>query len=199
MGLQGILIDSRYAIGSAHGRFQPLHLGHVEYLLGAKQRCRFLWVGITQYTTSSLKVTPEDPHRARPENNPLSYYERASILREALIDARLDAADFAIGPFPIEEPALLHDYLDPSVPVFTTVYDEWNLRKIEVLRSQGYSVVTLWEREVKEYSGVQVRKAIIDGDDSWRKMVPPATQRAVEKLGLQARLRQLARRAGDVR
>ena len=114
------------------------------------------------------------------------------------MDAGLDAGVFAIAPFPIEEPALLHDYLDPSVPVFTTVYDEWNRRKIEVLRTQGYSVVILWERPFKKYSGVQVRRAIIDADETWRTMVPQATQRAVDRLGIQGRLRQLADRAGDV-
>ena len=34
-------------IGVVHGRFQPLHLKHMEYILAAKMRCRKLYIGIT--------------------------------------------------------------------------------------------------------------------------------------------------------
>ena len=30
-----------------HGRFQGLHIGHMEYLLEGKKRCDFLYIGIT--------------------------------------------------------------------------------------------------------------------------------------------------------
>ena len=33
--------------GMAHGRFQVLHLKHMEYLLAAKMRCKKLYIGIT--------------------------------------------------------------------------------------------------------------------------------------------------------
>ena len=33
--------------GVIHGRFQVLHLKHMEYILAAKMRCRKLYIGIT--------------------------------------------------------------------------------------------------------------------------------------------------------
>ena len=33
--------------GVIHGRFQVLHLKHMEYLLAAKMRCQTLYIGIT--------------------------------------------------------------------------------------------------------------------------------------------------------
>jgi cytidyltransferase-like protein len=201
VGLQGIPVNSQSAkapVASAHGRFQPLHLGHMEYLLAAKGRCEFLHVGVTQYITSSLRVTVEDPHRARPENNPLTYFERATVIRQALLEAGVDSSEFIIAPFPIEDPALLIDFLPVRVPIFTTVYDDWNRHKIDVLRSHGYTVEVLWERNEKKYAGVEIRKAIVAGDDKWHDMVPPATIQAAEDFQLAARLRSLSARAGEL-
>ena len=33
--------------GVIHGRFQILHLKHMEYILAAKMRCKKLYIGIT--------------------------------------------------------------------------------------------------------------------------------------------------------
>ena len=42
-----------------HGRFQPFHNGHLDYLRGALARCDELFVGITN----------PDPRHARPEQS----------------------------------------------------------------------------------------------------------------------------------
>ena len=36
-----------HEVGVIHGRFQGLHLAHMEYLLAGKSRCRFMYIGIT--------------------------------------------------------------------------------------------------------------------------------------------------------
>jgi len=38
-----------FKTGSIHGRFQPFHNEHLDYVLRALDRCDFLWIGITQY------------------------------------------------------------------------------------------------------------------------------------------------------
>ena len=43
--------------GMIHGRFQPFHNGHLEYMRGAAERSDELWVGITN----------PDPARIMPE------------------------------------------------------------------------------------------------------------------------------------
>jgi nicotinamide mononucleotide adenylyltransferase len=184
--------SEKVAVGSAHGRFQPLHLGHLEYLVAAKQRCEFMWVGITQYLAPALQATtPEDLHRALPQNNPLTFFERADILRVALSEAGVPGGEYAVTPFPIEEPSLLPNFLDLGVHIFTTVYDDWNRHKIDVLRGRGYQVSILWERDVKQYAGVEVRRSILEGDGRWREMVSPATAAKLDDLGIDERLRNL--------
>ena len=178
----------RFDVGSAHGRFQPLHKGHMEYLLAAKERCDHLWVGITQYNVRSLSDNPVDPHRTRPQDNPLTYFERVQIIREAFAEEGITEEQFGILPFPIETPQLLRDFLSTDVPVFTTVYDDWNRHKIRVLREAGYEVITLWERDEKEYKGTEVREKIMNGDPSWEGLVPPATVRAVRAYNVRERL-----------
>src|SRR5260221_14629179 len=79
------------ATASVHGRFQPFHNEHLEYVLAAKAKCDFLWIGITKYDTTPSEFTPLGRPRERPENNPLTYFERISIVSESLIEAGLQA------------------------------------------------------------------------------------------------------------
>jgi nicotinamide mononucleotide adenylyltransferase len=175
-------------IGSAHGRFQPCHNGHIEYLLAAKARCEFLWVGITQYVSAELQQSPVDSHRAERVNNPLTYFERTQMLRDVLVEAGVPEDKFAIAPFPIETPHLLHEFLTTDVPVVTTIYDDWNRHKVRVLKKLGYRVIVLWERAEKAYSGQEIRELIHSGSEEWVRLVPQATAVAVRRYRLRDRL-----------
>jgi cytidyltransferase-like protein len=178
----------KYAQGSVHGRFQPLHNGHLKYILGAKQYCDFIWIGITQYNIHSMLESPQDPHRQEEKNNPLTYFERAEIIREALLDDGFRQGEFDIIPFPIETPEILPDFLPVTIPIFTTIYDEWNLHKVDVLRQIGYEVIVLWEETVKEIDGMEIRELLCGGDERWRQKVPWATIRAIEKYRVRERI-----------
>jgi nicotinamide-nucleotide adenylyltransferase len=181
-------------VGSAHGRFQPLHLGHLEYLLAAKAYCDFLWIGITQFDVTSLAESPADLHRQDPFNNPLSYFERAEMITGVMLEAGLRYGTFGVLPFPIDRPASLANYLPTSIPVFTTICEPWNRYKIETLHRAGYTVVVLWDRKEKSYEGMHVRKNILAGKSEWRQLVPPATVRIVEKYRVPDRLREASKR-----
>jgi cytidyltransferase-like protein len=67
-------------IGCVHGRFQPPHKGHLNYIKTAKARCEMLYIGITQPDIRNLSYCQEDDHRSDPGNNPLSFEERANCL-----------------------------------------------------------------------------------------------------------------------
>jgi nicotinamide mononucleotide adenylyltransferase len=182
--------------GSAHGRFQPFHSEHLEYVLAAKQKCDFLWIGITKYDVTPSEFNPLGRHRERPENNPLTYFERINMIADSLLEAGVSKADFGFVPFPIETPKRLSEFMPTSVPCFTTVCEEWNKEKIHILRAYGYSVVVLWERTKKLVTGAAIRENIIGGGSEWRSMVPPAAARAVDRLNLRDRLLKLRSPAG---
>lgn len=176
---------------SAHGRFQPFHLGHLEYVLAAKARCEFLWIGITKFDVTPAALNPLGTHREHPASNPLTYFERLQMITAALEEASVPRTAFGFVPFPIEAPASLPAFLPTSVRCFTTICEPWNERKIVVLREAGYEVEVLWNRE-KEISGSAIRAAILANDESWRSSVSSAVARRIEEWNIAARLRQLA-------
>ena len=60
-------------VGVIHGRFQILHLKHMEYLLAAKMRCKKLYVGISNPDDSYIKDSENDKKRSKKTANPLTY------------------------------------------------------------------------------------------------------------------------------
>jgi nicotinamide mononucleotide adenylyltransferase len=174
--------------GSVHGRFQPFHNDHLDYTLAAKQQCRFLWIGITKYDIAPIDATPLGLPREMPDHNPLTYFERINIIGEALAEAGVNRDSFSFVPFPIETPKRLPLFMPRSVPCFTTIREEWNRKKIQVLKEAGYEVIVLWERLEKIIQGGLIRDDIVAGGVNWKEIVPPATVRAVERLNLRDRL-----------
>jgi nicotinamide mononucleotide adenylyltransferase len=175
-------------VGSVHGRFQPFHNEHLEYVVAAKKKCEYLWIGITKYDITPSEFTPLGRARERPENNPFTYFERVNIIMESLNAAGVEKASFGFVPFPIDTPQRLPEFMPVSVPCFTTVCEEWNQEKIRILRGYGYTVIVLWERTKKLVTGGAIREDIISGGLSWRSMVPSATAKAIERLNLRDRL-----------
>jgi len=185
--------DRYFDVASVHGRFQPLHNGHMEYIEAALERSDFLYIGITQHVLHRLtQVDSADAlHRVLPQSNPLTYFERATIIEAVLTDAAVPRERFAILPFPIEDPLELHEFLPQTIPVLTTTYDAWNVAKIEKLQSQGYEVINLWTRSTKEVVGHQIRQLIRAGDPAWREQVPGASVPLLEEYGIAERLQTL--------
>src|SRR4051812_33335574 len=178
----------KYKVASAHGRFQPFHNEHLEYVQAAKRHCEFLWIGITMPDITAGHLKPSGPDRERPDANPLTYFERTQMIRDALCDSGIDPLSFAFVPFPIETPESLQTYLPLEIPCLTTVCESWNRKKIELLESLGYQVLVLFEREKKQITGWDIRTRIINDDPSWQTLVPPATGRAITTLDLRSRL-----------
>ncbi|MFF3867477.1 nicotinate-nucleotide adenylyltransferase [Micromonospora sp. NPDC001898] len=179
--------------GFAHGRFQVLHVEHLEYLLAAAERCGFLYVGITQPHLDRLRPSAgAAAHRHDPTANPLTYGERAELVTRCLVAAGVGKTAFAVRPFPIEQPELLADLIPLSATAFTTVCDEWNLHKIEVLRRLGYDVQVLFRRGSQRITGSAIRRMIGQGDPKWTSFVQAACRDYLLDLDLAARLRALA-------
>ena len=181
-------MKNRLKAASVHGRFQPLHLDHLKYIIEAKKRCDFLYIGITQYNISILTDTPKDHHRQEPKNNPLTYFERVQIIKNALIDKKVKPNEFTCIPFPIDTPEYLNNFIPNTIPVFTTIYEEWNRHKILLLEKFGYKVVVLYEGDIKKYEGIKIRKQILENNEEWKKSVPKATINAVKEYNIQKRL-----------
>lgn len=181
-----------YEFGSVHGRFQPPHLGHFEYIHEAMNLCDFLWIGIARPDIREYDPCEVAKHRADVANNPLTYFERITIIEQMLIESGKSRLQFGFVPFPIDKPERLPDFLPTSVVCFTTIYDDWNRHKVAKLQMAGYKVEVLWERTDKLYAGQAIRDSIRAGTSDWESMVPPATARILKDLDLGKRLAHLS-------
>ena len=117
--------------GSVNGRFQGLHLGHEEYILAAKQRCDYLYIGLAMPDPNDRSGKVVDAHRHDLRNNPFSFHERAELIRACLLGAGHSDSEFTVRPFPIDDLAGVSNYLPDrsEVRLFVTIYDSWGEHK----------------------------------------------------------------------
>lgn len=172
--------------GMIHGRFQPFHKGHLEYLTGAFARCDELLVGITNPDPTRIRPEPADPLRHLPESNPWSYVERLLMVKAAAQDAGIELDRVHVIPFPVNEPELWPAYVPEGVTQFIRLFSDWGGTKIERMRAAGYEVVVLDEGAEKLVSGADVRAALREGRD-WEALVPPGVARVIasfERVGV---------------
>jgi cytidyltransferase-like protein len=181
-------------IGVVHGRFQPLHLGHVrDYILLAKSRCDYLIVGITNSDSLHILDNDKNPHRSKGENNPLSFIERLEMIKGSLVAEGIGLNEFDIVPFPINIPQLIPNYVPKGAVHFITIFDDWGRDKVAKLLVQKMNVVVLFEKPEREkkISSTLIRDLIVEGDLSWRELVPETVVQHVERIDLKNRIVQL--------
>ena len=172
---------TRVRRGMIHGRFQPFHLGHLEYLRAAAARSDELFVGITNPDPTRIRPEPSDPARHLPESNPWTYAERLLMVKASAADLGLDLARVHVIPFPVNEPELWPAYVPEGVTQYLRLFSEWGGTKLERLRDAGYEVVVLDQGAAKEISGADVRAALREGGD-WEPFVSPGVARVIREL-----------------
>jgi len=164
--------------GMIHGRFQPFHNGHLEYLRGAAARSDEVFVGITNPDPRRVKEEASDPLRHLPESNPFTYVERLLMVEEVAEDEGIRAH---VIPFPVNEPELWPAYVPAGVTQYLRLFSEWGGTKLERMRAAGYDVVVLDEGADKEISGADVRAGLREGGE-WEALVPPGVARVIRSL-----------------
>ncbi|MCK8602755.1 nicotinate-nucleotide adenylyltransferase [Desulfoferrobacter suflitae] len=179
--------------GVIHGRFQVFHNDHLKYLMAGKARCTHLVVGITNPDPTLIGKDVSDPQRSSRLSNPLTYFERYTMVRAVLAEAGVRGEELSIVPLPINFPELYRFYVPLEATFYLTIYDGWGRRKLELFHSLGLKTEILWEKppEAKGVTGGQVRKLIAE-KGIWEHLVPPATACLIKKWNLEERLNKLA-------
>lgn len=175
------------AIGAVQGRFQGLHMGHMEFLLEAKKRCQFLIIGVTNYDIHSQYIKNDAKlNRFQEQANPFTYFERLMMITESMVEAGVPREEFTIVPFPIEVPEKIPNFVPEDVVFFQTIYDQWGRNKVEQLQKMGYQTEVMWERTDADRltSGTQVRKLMQEGGD-WESLMPKAAAKYVKEHHLE--------------
>ena len=185
--------------GVVHGRFQGLHLKHMEYLLAAKMRCRLLYVGITHPDIFACPAaSPLDVHGTLVRDNPLAYIERYGMIRDSLLEFGVKREEFEIIPFPVDRPDVLAQYAPADAVYYMSICGEWDREKEKILSSLGLKTEILWERNAEEkgITGTELR-ALIAGDGSWRQYMPKAAAEYLTEHGLDERIKNLFSAGSD--
>ena len=185
--------------GVVHGRFQGLHLKHMEYLLAAKMRCRLLYVGITHPDIFACPAaSPLDVHGTLVRDNPLAYIERYEMIRDSLLEFGVKREEFEIIPFPVDRPDVLAQYAPADAVYYMSICGEWDREKEKILSSLGLKTEILWERNAEEkgITGTELR-ALIAGDGSWRQYMSKAAAEYLTEHGLDERIKNLFSAGSD--
>lgn len=181
-------------LGVIHGRFQVLHNDHLKYLLAGKVRCRHLVVGITNPDPFLTRHDSADPQRSDPQQNPLGYFERYTMVRAVMRQAGIAHDDFSVVPFPVNHPDLYAHYVPLDAVFYLTIYDSWGRRKLDQFRNLGLDTEILWEKtpETKGLSGTDIRLAMMH-DEPWEHLVPEVAGSLMRLWNVPERLKRLAR------
>ena len=161
------------------GRFQPMHLGHLQVIKWALEKVDELVIVIG---------TAQESHTIA---NPFTAGERMVMIREALRESGVDLERVYIVPVPdILLNAVWVHYLKLYVPRFRYGIAR-NPLVVRLFKEAGYEVLIPPPYDREKYSSTRIRRLMIQGDDSWRKLVPPAVARVIDEIGGVERLREV--------
>ncbi len=177
--------------GMVHGRFQPFHNGHLEYVLGAFHCCDHLIVGITNPDPSLVVQEAADPDRHLPAANLFTFFERQWMARAALSEAHCDLARISIVPFPIHHPERWRFYCPAEAIQFLRVFSVWGQEKAERFRAMAWTVTVLDAGTVKQVSGSEVRRRLLAGQ-GWEALVPASVAQVLREIRAVERVRKVA-------
>jgi nicotinamide-nucleotide adenylyltransferase len=181
---------ARFAV--VHGRFQPFHLDHLAYCRLGLGRGDTLVVGITHFDPALARLEPANPHRHEPAANPFTYWERALMIRDALLDDGVSPERFVLVAFPIHDPERWPHYV-PGDPADTLhvirVFSPWEEEKARRLEAAGFRVEAN-RTAPKRLSGSELR-ARLAADDGWEPLVPKAVREWIIRLDGVRRVREI--------
>jgi cytidyltransferase-like protein len=171
-----------------HGRFQPFHLGHMDYLHKCLERWPKVIVGLVTPPSQSSAIS-QYAHRNQRSSNPLSYLERMHLVRLSLEELGCDQGRVDFVPFPIDSVDQLDLFIPKNMKCVTTDLYEWNRFKISQLETAGFEPLVLSECEKVSFDGTLIRQLMIKGDRSWTEMVAAKVASALLDWQIEERLR----------
>lgn len=169
--------------GMVHGRFQPFHNEHLDYVLRGLARSTTLVVGVTNPEPSERIPESTSAHRHIAESNPFTFFQRTQMITQCLIDCGINLSKISIVPFHLFRPDLWLNYLPKpeSTTQYVRIFSEWEEKKIQLFESHGFRVTVLDRNVPKNIEATQVRK-LLDEEGDWRSLVPSGTARVIQLI-----------------
>ncbi len=168
-------------LGMIHGRFQPFHNEHLEYLHLARERCETLIIGITNPDPLQTAEEETSEHRHLDGANPFTFTERQMMIREVLFDEGVSLDRVIFIPFPVNLPDRWRYYVPANAVQYIRVFSPWEQAKVDRLRAFGYHVEILQPGVEKGVEATEIRRRLTAGEN-WQELVPPGVARVLRAL-----------------
>lgn len=162
------------------GRFQPLHLGHLNAIKEVLKEVDELVIviGSAQYSHNI--------------NNPFTAGERLVMVRQALEKCRIDSERVWIVPVPdIHLHMMWVSSVQGYTPHFDMVFSNEPLTR-RLFMEAGYKVKPIRFFDRKVYSSTEIRGKIVKGQN-WEKFVPKSVASFIKEIDGINRLKDLTK------
>ncbi|MEM2570848.1 MAG: nicotinamide-nucleotide adenylyltransferase [Thermoproteota archaeon] len=173
----------RFRMGKAPlyiGRFQPVHNGHIHAIKHILSKHDSIIIAIGSSLTSHEK------------DNPFTFGERLQMLRLAFEETGIDFGKCIITGVP-DVPSmhfLWVKMVEAMSPPFEIVYTNQPFTK-RLFAEAGYEVMPIPYLEREKYSGIEIRRRILCGED-WSPLVPVKVFEYIMSIQGVERIRSLA-------
>ena len=158
------------------GRFQPLHLGHLEALQFALSKVDKLWVGLGSSNKSIEK------------NNPFSAEERKNMILSSINHSIKEKISIYFIP-DLDNHIKWIEKIDTIVPKFDIVFSNDELTS-HLYSKRDIQVIPIPFLKRDVLSGTNIRELIIS-DQNWDDLVPEGTKNFLIKTNAKERLKNL--------
>ena len=188
-----VLCDNKYrhALGMVHGRFQPFHHEHLEYVLWGISNSKKCVIAITQPNIECLSGSVGAPHRSKSEGNPFTFDERKRMIFLSLDRLGVSRDRYCIVPFDVDNMEdgfkVIEDTLGENCkPVqYVKIFSEWEVHKVKEFEKLGYDVEEIQgsynKYMVKNVTGTLIREMVSSGRN-WKDYVPYGTQKVIGEV-----------------
>lgn len=157
------------------GRFQPLHLGHVQALEVIADR------------VDELVIVIGSSQQSHSLENPFTAGERVWMLDRALPERGIEAT---IVPVPdVNRNAIWVHHVETFVPPFDVAFTN-NALPRRLFAEAGYEVQGFELVDRQRYEGTRIRELMLD-DGPWEKLVPDPVAEIVREVEGPERMRTL--------
>lgn len=164
------------------GRFQPPHLGHMQTIKWSLEK------------VDELIIVVGSAQESHTLSNPFTAGERVLMIKEGLKDLSIDLSRIYIIPVAdIYMNAVWVHYVAMFVPPFRYAIAR-NPLVVRLFKEAGYEVLIPppYNREI--YSSTRIRRLMLEGNNDWKKLVPPSVAHIIETIDGVRRLMEIAGR-----